>query len=131
VAYPFGYGLSYTTYSYGNLQVEEASLSKEGTLKASVDLSNQGEVAGEEIVQLYIGFKNSSVDRPVKLLRAFDKVLLRAGESKTVELEVSIKDLAWYDPEIKEWKIEEMEYELFVGSSSNMEDLIEASFIVN
>jgi beta-glucosidase len=131
VAYPFGYGLSYTTYSYDNLQVEEASLSKEGTLKASVDLSNQGEVAGEEIVQLYIGFKNSSVDRPVKLLRAFDKVLLRAGESKTVELEVSIKDLAWYDPEIKEWKIEEMEYELFVGSSSNKEDLIEASFIVN
>ena len=131
VAYPFGYGLSYTTYSYDNLQVEEASLSKEGTLKASVDLSNQGEVAGEEIVQLYIGFKNSSVDRPVKLLRAFDKVLLRAGESKTVELEVSIKDLAWYDPETKEWKIEEMEYELFVGSSSNKEDLIEASFIVN
>ena len=131
VAYPFGYGLSYTTYSYDNLQVEEASLSKEGTLKASVDLSNQGEVAGEEIVQLYIGFKNSSVDRPVKLLRAFDKVLLRAGESKTVELEVSIKDLAWYDPEIKEWKIEEMEYELFVGSSSNKEDLIQASFIVN
>ena len=131
VAYPFGYGLSYTTYSYDNLQVEEASLSKEGTLKASVDLSNQGEVAGEEIVQLYIGFKNSSVDRPVKLLRAFDKVLLKAGESKTVELEVSIKDLAWYDPETKEWKIEEMEYELFVGSSSNKEDLIEASFIVN
>ncbi len=131
VAYPFGYGLSYTTYSYDNLQVEESSMSKEGTLKASVDLSNQGEVAGEEIVQLYIGFKNSSVDRPVKLLRAFDKVLLRAGESKTVELEVSIKDLAWYDPEIKEWKIEEMEYELFVGSSSNKEDLIQASFIVN
>ena len=131
VAYPFGYGLSYTTYSYDNLQVEESSMSKEGTLKVSVDLSNQGEVAGEEIVQLYIGFKNSSVDRPVKLLRAFDKVLLRAGESKTVELEVSIKDLAWYDPEIKEWKIEEMEYELFVGSSSNKEDLIQASFIVN
>jgi len=131
VAYPFGYGLSYTTYSYDNLQVEESSMSKEGTLKASVDLSNQGEVAGEEIVQLYIGFKNSSVDRPVKLLRAFDKVLLRAGESKTVELEVSIKDLAWFDPEIKEWKIEEMEYELFVGSSSNKEDLIQASFIVN
>ncbi len=130
VAYPFGYGLSYTTYSYDNLQVEEVSLSKEGVLKASVDLGNQGEVAGEEIVQLYIGFKNSSVDRPVKLLRAFDKVLLMPGELKTVALEVVIEDLAWYDPEIKEWKIEEMEYELFVGSSSNKENLIEASFIV-
>ena len=79
---------------------------------------------------MYIGFKNSSVDRPVKLLRAFDKVLLMPGELKTVALEVVIEDLAWYDPETKEWKIEEMEYELFVGSSSNKENLIEASFIV-
>ncbi len=131
VAYPFGYGLSYTTYSYDNLQVEEASLSKEGRLKASIDISNQGEAAGEEIVQLYIGFKNSSVDRPVKLLRAFDKVLLTPGETKTVELEVAIKDLAWYDPETKEWKIEAMEYELYVGPSSSESALITDSFQVN
>ena len=131
VAYPFGYGLSYTTYSYDNLRVEEASLSKEGTLKASIDVSNQGDVVGEEIVQLYIGFKNSSVDRPVKLLRAFDKVLLSPGETKTVELEVAVPDLAWYDPKAKEWKIEEMEYELYVGPSSSESTLITDSFLVN
>ena len=131
VAYPFGYGLSYTTYSYDNLQVEETSLSKEGRLMASIDVSNQGEVAGEEIVQLYIGFKNSSVDRPVKLLRAFDKVSLTPGETKTVELDVAIEDLAWYNPELKEWKIEAMEYELYVGPSSSESTLITDSFQVN
>ncbi|MGI9531964.1 glycoside hydrolase family 3 C-terminal domain-containing protein [Lutimonas sp.] len=131
IAYPFGYGLSYTNYTYDQLAVEEPSLSKDGTLKVGIDVTNAGKLAGEEIVQLYIGFKNSGVDRPVKLLRAFDKVFLEAGETKTIGLEVKVDDLAWYDPELKEWKIEEMEYELYVGGSSDSEDLMMTTFSVN
>ncbi len=118
VAYPFGFGLSYTTYTYDDLQIIKSDLNKDGVLRAKVNVTNTGEVAGEEIVQLYVGFKNSSIDRPVKLLRGFDKIGLEPGETKTVELEVNIQDLAWYDPEAKEWKVEEMEYELYVGASS-------------
>ena len=87
-------------------------------------------MAGEEIAQLYVGFKNSSIDRPVKLLRGFDKISLEAGGTKTVEFEVDIEDLAWYDPEVKEWKIEEMEYELYVGSNSDEESLLIDTFSV-
>ena len=131
VAYPFGYGLSYTTYAYSDLQIMESELNKDGILRAKVNVTNTGEVAGEEIVQLYVGFKNSSIDRPVKLLRGFDKIGLKPGETKTVALEVNIEDLAWYDPEAKQWKIEEMEYELYVGGSSAEKDLIVDSFLVN
>ena len=131
VAYPFGYGLSYTTYEYGELEIKNSELNKEGVLRAKINVTNTGSVAGEEIVQLYVGFKNSSVDRPIKLLRGFDKIGLEPGETKTVELEVNIQDLAWYDPEVKQWKVEEMVYELYVGPSSKKDELIEAEFIVN
>ncbi len=130
VAYPFGYGLSYTNYDYSNLVIKEQNLTKEGNLLASIDVTNDGAMAGEEIIQLYVGFKNSSIDRPVKLLRGFDKIFLEPGETKTVEFKVAIADIAWYDPEAKEWKIEEMEYELYVGPSSEMSNLITDSFHV-
>lgn len=99
-------------------------------LRAKVNVTNTGEMAGEEIVQLYIGFKNSSIDRPVKLLRGFDKIGLEPRETKTVELEVNVQDLAWYDPEVKEWKVEEMLYELYVGPSSKKEELLQLEFTV-
>jgi len=130
VAYPFGFGLSYTTFKYDDLQILESELNKEGVLRAKVNVTNTGGVTGEEIVQLYVGFKNSSVDRPVKLLRGFDKIGLEPGETKTVELEVAIQDLAWYDPEAKQWKVEEMDYELYVGPSSKKEELLELEFAV-
>jgi len=131
VAYPFGYGLSYTTFAYDNLELENPELEKTGVVKASVNIKNTGDVFGEEIVQLYIGFKNSKIDRPIKLLRAFDKIDLEPGETKLVNLEVMIEDLAWYDPEVKEWKIEEMEYELYIGASSEESKLLQSTFAVN
>lgn len=130
VAYPFGYGLSYTTYAYGDLQIKESDLKKDGVLRATVNVTNTGTIAGEEIVQLYVGFKNSNIDRPVKLLRGFDKISIQPGETKTVDFEVAIEDLAWYDPRAKEWKVEKMSYELYVGSSSKLKDLLETSFDV-
>ncbi len=130
IAYPFGFGLSYSTFEFSNLSIAKDSINKEGKLQVTIDVTNTGAMAGEEVVQLYIGFKNSAVDRPVKLLRAFDKIDLEPTETKTVALEVLAKDLAWYNPELKQWEIEAMEYELFVGNSSDKNDLIEQRFTV-
>ena len=81
-----------------------------------------------EIVQLYIGFANSSIDRPVKLLKGFDKINLAVGEVQTVQFEVEMSDLSWYDPESKQWKLEEMLYEIYVGPSSDQNRLLIDSF---
>jgi beta-glucosidase len=97
-------------------------------LKAEIEVSNTGSREGEEVVQLYIGFKNSSVDRPVKLLRGFQKVELHPGEKTQVKFEISMEELAWYNPETAQWEIEEMEYELYLGSSSAEADLSSFTF---
>ncbi|WP_136037978.1 glycoside hydrolase family 3 C-terminal domain-containing protein [Candidatus Colwellia aromaticivorans] len=129
-AYPFGFGLSYTDYNYSDLEVITPELTDNGTLKVQVTVTNSGKVAGDEIVQLYIGFAKSHVDRPVKLLRDFDRLSLQAGESKVVELEVAAKDMAWYNPEAKAWQVEHMDYEVYVGSSSAKQDLLKSYFSV-
>ena len=129
-AFPFGHGLSYTTYAYRNLSVATPSVAPDGRVAVSVDVTNTGKRAGEEIVQLYVGFEGSKVDRPVKLLRAFDKVALAPGEMKTVPLAVDVKDLAWYNPEARAWEIEPMTYGVLVGPSSRDADLLRARFTV-
>lgn len=127
-AFPFGHGLSYTTWAYANLAVTTPELSPDGRLEVSVDVTNTGERAGEEVVQLYVGFPESAVERPVKLLRAFDKVALGPGETKTVALGVDVEELAWYDPEAGAWKTEPTAYSVLVGPSSRQADLLEARF---
>ena len=87
-------------------------------------------MAGEEVAQMYVGFANSAVDRPVKLLRDFDKVALQPGETRTVTLDVPVKELSWYNPDDREWQTEAMPYEVYVGGSSAMEDLLAETFIV-
>lgn len=128
VSFPFGYGLSYTNYSYDKLTIENSELTIDDTLKASIEVTNIGNMAGEEVVQLYIGFQNSRIDRPVKLLRGFDKIKLQPGETKVVSFEVKIEDLAWYDPEVKQWKVEKMVYEILVGPNSDTNNLIKSLF---
>jgi beta-glucosidase len=128
--YPFGYGLSYTTYAYGNLKVATPTVAPDGRVDVTVDVTNTGPRAGEEAVQLYVGFEGSTVERPVKLLRAFAKVALAPGETKTVPLGVAVKDLAWYDVATRTWKVEPMTYGLLVGPSSRAKDLLRASFTV-
>ena len=119
-AFPFGFGLSYTEYKYENIRVE----SIEEKIIVSVDVSNIGAIAGEEVVQLYVGFENSSVDRPIKLLRGFKKVALKPKETKTVLIDVMKKDFAWYNPENRVWEVESIEYTIYIGSSSKNEDLL-------
>jgi beta-glucosidase len=126
--FPFGHGLSYTSYAYDNLTVGTPKVGPDGRLEVTVDVTNTGERAGEEIVQLYVGFEGSKVERPVKLLRAFDKIALEPGETKTVPLSVEVKELAWFNPEANAWEIEPMTYGVLVGPSSRNEDLLTATF---
>ncbi len=128
--YPFGYGLGYTTYVYANLALDAKKVKEDGTVTASVDVTNTGSRAGEEVVQLYVGFPGSKVDRPVKVLRGFEKVPLAPGETKRVTLAVKVKDLAYYDTGAKAWVVERMEHTVSVGGSSRPGDLVAASFRV-
>jgi beta-glucosidase len=129
-AFPFGHGLSYTTYAYENLSVATPKVAPDGRVSVSVEVTNTGKRAGEEVVQLYVGFEGSRVDRPVKLLRAFDKVALAPGETKSVPLSVNVKDLAWYNAESQAWEVEPMTYSVRVGPSSRDADLLEGRFTV-
>ncbi|GAB4245572.1 MAG: glycoside hydrolase family 3 N-terminal domain-containing protein [Acidobacteriota bacterium] len=123
-AFPFGYGLSYTQFEYANLQVAAPEVGVGDVIRVSVDVSNVGARAGKEVVQLYVGFENSTVERPIRLLRGFAKVALAPGETKRVELEVPVRDLAYYDPDSGEWKVEAVTYPVFVGPSSRAGDLL-------
>ncbi len=126
-AFPFGFGLSYTEYKYENIRVE----STEEKIIVSVDVSNIGAIAGEEIVQLYVGFENSSVDRPIKLLRGFKRVALKPKETKTVSIDVWKKDFAWYNPENNAWEVENITYTIYIGASSNKKDLLTKKLTFN
>ena len=129
-AFPFGFGMSYTEYSYDGLKVITPELSPEGTLQISVEVSNTGPMAGKEIVQLYIGFENSEIDRPLKLLRGFKKIDLAPGETRTVTMQVPVKELAYYNARTASWETEEMTYQVYVGPSSAQADLIPGEFQV-
>ncbi len=127
-SFPFGFGLSYTTFQYGAPVIQSADLTVTDTLRVSVMVTNTGDVAGEEIAQMYIGFANSAVERPVKLLRGFDKCEINPGQTVTINFEIPINELSWYNPESNAWEIELMKYELYTGSSSSMADLQQSTF---
>ncbi|MHA1257255.1 MAG: glycoside hydrolase family 3 C-terminal domain-containing protein, partial [Promethearchaeota archaeon] len=126
--YPFGFGLSYTTYSYSNIRLDKSETGTNGQVLISVDVKNTGNMAGDEIVQLYIGYKNSSVDRPVKELKGVGKVSLEPDEIKTVSIKLDVKDLAYYNVESKSWIVEKREYVVYIGRSSREVDLLKACF---
>ena len=121
VQFPFGHGLSYTTFEYSNAKAAKPSMTAAGTLKVSVDVENTGSVDGAEVVQLYIADPEASVDRPAKELKGFEKVFLKAGQKKTVTFEIDAEDLSYFDAEKHEWVAESGEFQALLGSSS--EDL--------
>jgi beta-glucosidase len=115
--YPFGYGLSYTSFSYSDVKISNASPKGNQTITASVTLANTGSVAGKEVVQLYIRDVVGSVTRPVKELKGFQKVELKAGESKTVTFNISPNDLKFYNYDLKhDW--EAGEFQIMIGGNS-------------
>ena len=118
VQFPFGHGLSYTTFEYSNAKAAKPSMSAEGTLKVSVDVKNNGKYDGAEVVQLYIADTEASVDRPAKELKGFEKVWLKAGEKKTVTFEIDAEDLSYFDAAKHEWVAEPGEFKALLGSSS-------------
>jgi beta-glucosidase len=129
-AFAFGHGLSYTTFDYSNLEVVNPRVTPDGRLDVRIDITNTGTVTGDEVAQLYIGFPNSQVERPVKLLRGFARITLEPGETRTVDMSVDASDLAWYNPETGSWEIEETSYEVLVGPSSLEDDLLQDQFEV-
>lgn len=116
--YPFGYGLSYTKYTYSDISLSSTSLKGNQTLTASVTVTNSGAVKGKEVVQLYIRDLVGSVTRPVKELKGFQKIELNAGESKTVTFKITPEDLKFYNADLKyDW--ESGEFEIMIGTNSN------------
>ncbi len=122
-AFPFGYGLSYTEYVYSDLRLSASEMAADGAITIGADITNRGEMAGEEVVQLYVGCLSSGVDRPVKELKGFDRVHLEPGETNTATFVLRAEDLAYYDVDAGDWRVEEGEYKVYVGSSSRAEDL--------
>ena len=118
VQFPFGHGLSYTTFEYSNAKAAKPSMTAAGTLKVSVDVENTGSVDGAEVVQLYIADPEASIDRPAKELKGFEKVFLKAGEKKSVTFEIDAEDLSYFDAEKHEWVAESGEFQALLGSSS-------------
>lgn len=115
--YPFGYGLSYTTFNYSDISLSASKLQGNQTLKASVILTNTGKYDGAEIVQLYIRDLVGSITRPVKELKGFQKIMLKAGESKTVTFDITPEDLKFYNSDLKyDW--ESGDFEIKVGGNS-------------
>ncbi len=115
--FPFGYGLSYTTFEYSELTLSESEITADQKLKVSVVVKNTGKVNGEEVVQLYVRDLYGSIARPVKELKGFEKIFLKAGESKMVEFELEASDLAFYGAD-KTWKAEAGDFHLWVGTNS-------------
>jgi len=120
--YPFGFGLSYTTFSVANVQLSKKRIGRAGSTRVSADVTNTGSRAGTEVVQMYIRDLVSSVTRPVKELKGFHKVNLEPGESRTVEFDIAPDSLAFYDVNMK-YVVEPGDFEIMVGTSSRDADL--------
>lgn len=118
VAFPFGYGLSYTTFAYSNVKTDKDTLTEGETLQVSVDVTNTGDKFGKEIVQLYVADKTEAIRRPEKELKGFEKVALNPGETKRVTFTVDKRSLAWYNTEIQDWYAASGAYELLIAASS-------------
>ena len=120
--FAFGYGLNYTTFSFGNVRLEKKKIKRNGSTRVLVDVANTGKRAGAEVVQMYIRDLVSSVTRPIKELKGFQKVWLQPGETKTVALDITPESLAFYDIHMK-YVIEPGDFEIMIGNSSRDEDL--------
>ncbi len=130
VLYPFGYGLSYTSFSYDNLILEKDEIAQDEELTVSVEVTNTGQFDGEEVVQLYVSKPGSEVVRPLKDLRGFNRVFINKGQTRVVSISLGPDELENYNPETGDYQVEKGIYEIWVGSSSDNSHLIQGSLLV-
>ncbi len=135
VAFPFGHGLSYTTFEYSDIKVSADNIKDTDTVTVSFKIKNTGDVDGAEVAQLYVSDIESTIYRPVKELKGFKKVFLKAGEEKEVEITLDKRAFAYYNVNIGDWHVESGEFKILVGASSrdikletsiNVESTVEA-----
>lgn len=123
--YPFGYGLSYTSFAYGEIQLDKNTLDNDGTIQARIDISNTGHYDAEETVQLYIQDLVGSVTRPVKELKGFQKIFLKKGEVRSVKFDIQLKDLKFFNNDLN-YVAEPGDFKIYIGPNSR--DVKEVSF---
>lgn len=128
--FPFGYGLSYTSFTISDAQLNSTSLPADGTLTVTATVSNTGSRDGKEVVQAYVGKLNSRVERAPKELKGFSKVLVPAGAKQQVQISIPVSSLAFYNEDAHAWEVEKGDYKLFLGNASN-NIASELSFSIN
>ena len=116
--FPFGYGLSYTDFEYSNLRIDPSRVAGNAEVRVSFDIKNTGKVKGAETAQLYIQDVESTVERPVKELKRFKKVILKPGEKKKISFTLDKSVMSYYDVSGKDWKAEVGVFKVLIGSSS-------------
>ena len=121
--FPFGFGLSYTTFSFSKLNISPASYDGTHPVTVSFTVTNTGSVPGAEVAQLYVGEKNPPIPRPVKELKGFQKISLKPGDSQKVTLQLDQRSFAYWNTNIEKWDAPKDTYNVWVGSSSQLSDL--------
>ena len=116
--YPFGYGLTYTTFEYSNLNTNKDKYGKKDVITVTFDLTNTGSVEADEVVQAYVHRINPSVEWPYKELKAFARVTLTPGETKSVSLEIPVKNLQYWNETLQAWDDDLCNIELLIGASA-------------
>lgn len=119
VRWAFGHGLSYTTFAYANLKLSTGALDDIGSVTVTVDVTNTGKMTGKEVVQLYVSDRNGTPERPAKELKGFAKVSLAPGETKTVAMTLTARDLSYYREDLHDWYAPSGNYEVMVGHASD------------
>jgi len=123
--FPFGFGLSYTEFSYNRIKTNKLKYTGDESIQISVEIKNTGKLKGDEVVQLYVHRLNSQVEWPEKELKGFSRVSLKAGESKTITLTLPISQLRYWDTGINDWRLESGKIQVMIGSSSSDIRLVE------
>ena len=118
-AFPFGHGLSYTTFAYSDLQVSKKEMSDNESVQVSVKVKNTGKRAGKTVVQLYVEAPETEVVRPVRELKGFEKIFLEAGEEKTVTFTLDKRAFAYWNTYIRDWYAEEGSYQVMIGENAD------------
>jgi beta-glucosidase len=116
--YPFGYGLSYSNFTYSGLKLSSSAIARDGTVTVSFDVKNTSALDGEEVPQLYVAYPNSKVERPAKQLRGFTRTAIEAGKTERITIELSATDLAYWDVASHAWVVEPGRVDIMVGASS-------------